>query len=119
MKYQQTMIWKQLESRWEKKSSELSNGDFQDSRKSNLPRGPGARTQGESNPGQKGLRDRISPTCTLSQNGYGVCCMNGPGLRRAFKMPPLLLTSSPATQSSPAKHKEHKSPATHKQPRYA
>ena len=43
----------------------------------------------------------------------------GPGLRRAFKMPPLLLTSSPATQSSPAKHKEHKSPATHKQPRYA
>ena len=21
---------------------------------------------------QKGLRDRISPTCTLSQNGYGV-----------------------------------------------
>jgi len=22
-------------------------------------------------PGQKGLRDRNSPTCTLSQNGYG------------------------------------------------
>ena len=31
----------------------------------------GARTQGESNLGQKGLRDRSSPTCTLSQNGYG------------------------------------------------
>ena len=32
---------------------------------------PGARTQGESNLGQEGLRDRNSPTCTLSQNGYG------------------------------------------------
>ena len=39
--------------------------------KPNSPGGPGARTQGESNPGQKGLRDRNSPTCTLSQNGYG------------------------------------------------
>jgi hypothetical protein len=31
---------------------------------------------------EKGLRDRISPTCTLSQNGYGtytdiiaICCL--------------------------------------------
>ena len=39
--------------------------------KANSPGGPGARTQGESNPGQKGPRDRNSPTCTLSQNGYG------------------------------------------------
>ena len=45
--------------------------DFQSLGKTKLPRGPGASTQGESNPGQKGLRDRNSPTCTLSQNGYG------------------------------------------------
>ena len=30
-----------------------------------------ARRKKESNLGQKGLRDRNSPTCTLSQNGYG------------------------------------------------
>ena len=29
------------------------------------------RDRGESNWGQKGLRDRNSPRCTLSQNGYG------------------------------------------------
>ena len=29
------------------------------------------RADEELNPGQKGLRDRNSPTCTLSQNGYG------------------------------------------------
>ena len=28
----------------------------------------------ELNPRQKGLRDRNSPTCTLSQNGYGETC---------------------------------------------
>ena len=32
---------------------------------------PGQGTKPELNPGSKGLRDRNSPTCTLSQNGYG------------------------------------------------
>jgi len=30
---------------------------------------------------QKGLRDRNSPTCTLSQNGYGDICSQVPELR--------------------------------------
>ena len=54
-----------------KKCADLAIRDFQSLGKTKLPRGPGASTQGESNPGQKGLRDRNSPTCTLSQNGYG------------------------------------------------
>ena len=32
---------------------------------------PAQRQRGDSNPRTKGLRDRNSPTCTLSQNGYG------------------------------------------------
>ena len=40
------------------------------------------RADEELNPGQKGLRDRNSPTCTLSQNGYGASysVQKGPGL---------------------------------------
>ena len=52
----------------EKKSPNSTNGDFQEWEKANSP---GARTQGESNLGQKGLRERNSPTCTLSPNGDG------------------------------------------------
>ena len=55
----------------ENKCADLAIRDFQSLGKTKLPRGPGASTQGESNPGQKGLRDRNSPICTLSQNGYG------------------------------------------------
>ena len=55
----------------EKKCADLAIRDFQSLGKTKLPRGPGASTQGESNPGQKSLRVRNSPTCTLSQNGYG------------------------------------------------
>ena len=36
-------------------------------------------------PNQKGLRDRNSPTCTLSQNGYGDCSS------RVFDQPASLL----------------------------
>ena len=40
--------------------------------KAKLPRGPGASTQGESNPGQKGLRDRNSPTLSVTLRAYDV-----------------------------------------------
>ena len=66
----------------EKKCADLAIRDFQSLGKTKLPRGPGASTQGESNPGQKGLRDRNSPTCTLSQNGYGAALISGFGLSK-------------------------------------
>ena len=65
-----------------KRTVDWAIGDFQSLGKTKLPRGPGASTQGESNPGQKGLRDRNSPTCTLSQNGYGAGWISGFGLSK-------------------------------------
>ena len=54
----------------EKKCADLAIRDFQSLGKTKLPRGPGARTQGESNPGQKGLRDRNSPTLSVTVRAY-------------------------------------------------
>ena len=59
----------------EKKDPEFNKRRLREFGGTKLPRGPGARIQGESKPDQKGLRDRNSPTCILSQNGYVARCI--------------------------------------------
>ena len=58
-------------------------------------------------PGQKGLRDRNSPMCTLSQNGYGAILSSrktDPALTLVFLFAhqSLLPNAPPPTQSPPA-----------------